>query len=167
MGEIVLHKLGYKIGFNVTDSMPLGIYILSNKTEKISTGDIVAFCLRKETYKLFFSRGYFSTQHGSCVDGFPAFIKKVIAQKGDLVEIKNNKVYVNSTEINHSKIFDEDAKGRKLDHLPTGYSHTLQSNELFVYGVGNERSLDSRYIGLILKDKILYKAEMLYEVKHK
>ena len=164
----IWHKiLGYGLGFNVSDSMPLGVYLSYKNTEKISNGDIIGFCVSDKTYDLFFVRGYISSKNGSCYNNFPAFIKKVVAKQGDLVEIKNNKLYVNSIEIKNSTIFDTDIKGRKLEHLQNGYSHVMQSDEIFAFGDNNIRSLDSRYIGLIKTDKILFKAKMLYKVSGK
>lgn len=164
----IWHKiLGYGLGFNVSDSMPLGVYLSYKNTEKISNGDIIGFCVSDNTYDLFFARGYITSQNGSCYNNLPAFIKKVLAQKGDIVEIKDNKLFVNSIEIKNSTIFDTDIKGRKLEHLQNGYSHVMQSDEIFAFGDNNIRSLDSRYIGLIKKDEILFKAKMLYKVSGK
>ena len=164
----IFHKiLGYGLGFNVSDSMPLGVYLSYKNTEKISTGDIIGFCVSEKTYDLFFLRGYITSKNGSCYNDFPPFIKKVIAKKGDLVEIKNNKLYVNSIEIKNSTIFDKDIKGRKLEHLENGYSHIMQNDEVFAFGDNNMRSLDSRYIGLIKTGVILFKAKILYQVSEK
>ena len=164
----VWHKiLGYGLGFNVSDSMPPGLYLSNKNTEKISNGDIIGFCASDKIYDLFISRGYINSKNGICKNDNPAFIKKVIAQQGDLVEVKNNKLYVNSIEIPNSTIFDNDKKGRRLDHLQNGYSHVLLRSELFAFGDNNIRSLDSRYIGLIKKDEILFKAKMLYKVSQK
>ena len=127
-------------------------------------------CFRQSSWNwfryfvLFFARGYINSKNGACNNDNPAFIKKVIAKQGDLVEIKNNKIYVNSIEIPNSTIFDTDKKGRKLDHLQNGYSHIMKSNEIFSFGDNNIRSFDSRYLGLIDKEKILFKAKMLYRV---
>ena len=161
----IFHKiLGFGLSFNVSDSMPLGLYFSSKKTEKISNGDIIGFCVSDKIYDLFIARGYINSKNGVCNNNNPAFIKKVIAKQGDFVEIKNSKIYVNLIEIPNSTIFDTDKKGRKLDHLQNGYSHIMKSNEIFSFGDNNIRSFDSRYLGLIDKEKILFKAKMLYRV---
>lgn len=70
-------------------------------------------------------------------------IKRLIAQEGDTIEIKNGQVFVNEME--------------RDNHLNTvGDVHLkLNKNEYFVLGDNRKVSNDSRYFGVIYSNQIL------------
>ena len=158
--------LGFRLGFNVTDSMPMGIYLQSSNIKNIKIGDVVSFCPKDKFISIYLERNYVRLKKdGFCGDERPLFIKKIIAQKGDTVEVKDHTVFINSKKIPRSFLFDTDENGLVLEHLPDGYRHELTENEFFCFGTGNERALDSRYYGIIHRDQIKFKSKILMEVK--
>lgn len=65
-------------------------------------------------------------------------IKRVIALPGDLLEVKDNVVYINGEEI----VADYDFIGKTED-----ITWQLMENQYFVMGDNREHSKDSRYYG--------------------
>ncbi|EOD00368.1 signal peptidase I [Caldisalinibacter kiritimatiensis] len=76
------------------------------------------------------------------------YIKRVIAVEGDLVEIKNGKVYVNGEELKETYIHKDIQTG---EYIKTLGNIKLKVPENYVYVLGDNRyrnaSKDSRYFG--------------------
>lgn len=78
------------------------------------------------------------------------FIKRVIAVEGDIVEIKNNRVYVNKNELVENYTMTNGITGFKNEkHWEIG------KDEVFVLGDNRDHSNDSRAFGPIKKDSIV------------
>ena len=77
-------------------------------------------------------------------------VKRVIGLPGDMVEYKNNILYINGEKIDEvfTDEITDDFSLKKLgyDIIPEGY--------YFVVGDNRDDSLDSRYLGLFKKDSI-------------
>ncbi len=86
-------------------------------------------------------------------------IKRVIGLPGETVEYKDNKLYING-ELIEENFNHKNTDDYILDkEIPEGY--------YFVVGDNRPDSLDSRYIGLIKKEEILGKTNLvLYPFKH-
>ena len=80
-------------------------------------------------------------------------IKRVIGLPGDMIEYKNNKLYVNEKEIK------EDFKHKKTDDFKLDIK--IPDDYYFVMGDNRPDSIDSRIIGLINKDEILGKTSLV------
>ena len=80
-------------------------------------------------------------------------IKRVIGLPGELIEYKDNKLYVND------KLVDENFLHKKTDD----YKLDKKIPEKYYFVVGDNRpdSLDSRYFGLVKKDEILGKTSLV------
>ncbi len=91
------------------------------------------------------------------------YIKRLIGLPGDKFEIKNQIVYINNTPLNepytiHSEPVLEGEASRPRDNfgpirIPLG--------NYFVMGDNREYSRDSRYFGLVQRDKIFGKADRI------
>ncbi len=80
-------------------------------------------------------------------------IKRVIGLPGDVIEVKDNKLYIND------KAYDEKylSKGTVTEDFELGElldSDKVPKNKYFVMGDNREKSLDSRIIGFIDEDDI-------------
>ncbi len=80
-------------------------------------------------------------------------IKRVIGLPGETVEYKNNKLYINNKNV-----------AEKFDHgLTNDYILNEKIPEGYYFVVGDNRPIsnDSRYIGLIKKEEILGKTNLI------
>ena len=80
-------------------------------------------------------------------------IKRVIGLPGDMVEYKDNKLYINE-KIVEENFLHKDTSDYKLDSV-------IPDNYYFVVGDNRSNSLDSRVFGLIKKDEILGKTSFV------
>lgn len=135
---------------NTSSSMPEGIYYTSNfKNKNFKKGEIISLKIPLNAREILYSREYMGSHTKK-------LIKKVAGKAGDLIEIKKNKVFINSEYV--GMISKLDSKGRSLtSSLKAGI---IPINKVFVLGM-IENSYDSRYFGLISKDIILKKAELI------
>lgn len=161
---VCAHFLSVKIGFNVSGSMPTGIYFMTGKLNmNFHSGDAISFCPPYENMNVYASRKYISeSKYGICYGKYSPFIKKIIAKKGDEIQVKNNFVYLNGELIHNSFIYENDDDGRTLSHLKNGFTKILSENEYFVFSNLVKHSLDSRYVGIVHKEDILSKVYLIY-----
>lgn len=80
-------------------------------------------------------------------------IKRVVGLPGELVEYKDNKLYINDKMIEEN-FLHKDTENYKLEK-------EIPDNYYFVVGDNRPNSLDSRVIGLIKKDEILGKTNLV------
>lgn len=90
------------------------------------------------------------------------FIKRVIGLPGDVIEVRDQVIYLNGTVLPESYIQHTDTHilaAHARDNLSPA---TVPPDSYFVLGDNREHSLDSRFWGYVHKDKILGKAEVIY-----
>lgn len=123
-----------------------GDHILVNKRAYWDTtpqrGDVVVFRFPEDETKL--------------------FVKRIIGLPGDVVEVRDQSIYLNGVVFPEPYIQHTDRNilaDNPRDHLPAA---TVPPNSYFVLGDNRESSLDSRFWGYVAKDKIIGKAESIY-----
>ncbi len=87
------------------------------------------------------------------------YVKRVIAAGGDVVDLRQGKIFVNNEE-------SEDTFGYGKTERATGaviYPYTVRAGNVFVLGDNREVSMDSRTFGEVsyrqIKGKILYRID--------
>lgn len=130
---------------NTTPSVKLGVYRIykMKENESINKGDLVVYKIPKEIQQL-------STLKDTDIPS----LKPVAAVYGDKIEIINSHIYVNGED------FGVIIKNKKLPH----FDGQLKEDEVLTLSKV-ENTLDGRYYGGIKKNKIKWKAKLVYEIK--
>jgi conjugative transfer signal peptidase TraF len=136
----MMRLAGYDI--NLSASMPIGIYALTN--DSVAIGQIVAVCLSPEIARIGRERGYLHA--GPCESGDQPVLKYVTAMAGDSIDVQPAGVTINSRVIPNSAVMERDRHGRPLPHVPWG-TITLQHEQVWLMSTQQPNSWDSRYYG--------------------
>ncbi len=88
------------------------------------------------------------------------FIKRVIGTPGDEIEIRNKQLYRNGEEVSEDYIRFADE--RVIDQRDRFGPETIPENSYFVLGDNRDESYDSRFWGVVEREKILGKAWVIY-----
>lgn len=87
-------------------------------------------------------------------------VKRVIGLPGDVIDIRDNKVWINDEALDESAyIYVWDSTWR-VAGAPIKYPYTVPEDHYFVLGDNRPESLDSRYFGPISRKQIISKAYM-------
>lgn len=123
-----------------------GDHILVNKRAYWDTtpqrGDVVVFRFPENEAKL--------------------FVKRIIGIPGDVVEVRDQSIYLNGAPFPETYIQHTDKNILADNPRDNVRATTVPPNSYFVLGDNRESSLDSRFWGYVAKDKILGKAESIY-----
>ncbi|CAM4473380.1 MAG: hypothetical protein LEGION0403_FIIPPAGN_02400 [Legionella sp.] len=140
---VFLFLVGIK--FNISDSIPKGIYRVHQG--EIKRNSFVLFCPDdREAFRLGKRRGYLN--HGFCSNDYGYVMKQVVALAGDEVSSTDKGVFVNHRQIRFSQPHIHDGFNRPMP-LWRVKKYTLQAGELVTMTNQNSLSFDSRYFGLI------------------
>ena len=90
------------------------------------------------------------------------FVKRVIGLPGDVVEVRDQIIYVNHELLREDYVEHTDhhvsAESPRDQLKPV----TVEADSYFVLGDNRESSLDSRFWGYVARDKVLGKAALIY-----
>jgi conjugative transfer signal peptidase TraF len=130
--------------FNLTPSMPLGIYrLVPVPNSAVARGMVVAVCAPTGASAFGRSRGYLSM--GRCPSGTEPLLKAIAGVAGDDVTVSARGVAVDGCMLANSRPFSRDLAGRRLTPWLSGH-YRLHRGQLWLYA-NNQRSWDSRYWG--------------------
>lgn len=125
-------------------SILIGDHILVNKrlyrNSKPQKGDIVVFTIPQEPSK--------------------DFIRRIIGLSGDVIEIKNKQLYINSQKIEEDYIINTDSN--ILQNRDNYGPVTVPEGSLFVLGDNRDNSYDSRFWGFLDSEKLKGKVATIY-----
>ena len=107
LSVFVLYGMGLR--WNITSSVPLGIYV-EDASREARRGDYVRTCVPENWQEQALSRGYIGRGIG-CVDYTQALVKRVVGQPGDSIEVSELGVYVNGSLLEGSKPLRRDRVG--------------------------------------------------------
>lgn len=134
--------------YNLTSSIPTGLYKIYDFNDKLQKGDIVVFNISLKDKNFMLKRGYINKR-------IKGLIKKVIAIEGDKVEI-GKYLKVNGKII--KTLPDIDTLGRVLPKKNGVY--ILKEGEYFLIG-DNINSYDSSYLGIVNDSQVLKRAKLI------
>ena len=151
LSVLMLWGLIYAAGIrvNITPSIPLGVYQLSNEPQV--TGSYVLFCPPPApVFAMAKARGYLGA--GFCPGGYGQLMKRLVAANNDRVTINAEGVAINGQRLPLSKPIKLDGGGRPLTHYVKSW--VLDSDEVLVMADSNSGSFDGRYFGSIQRSQI-------------
>ena len=97
------------------------------------------------------------------------YIKRVIGLPGDIIEYKNDELYINNKK--YDEPYLDEFKGKLTDGQPLTYDFNLKEltgsekvpdGELFVLGDNRRISKDSRIIGMIKEKDIMADVKFVF-----
>jgi conjugative transfer signal peptidase TraF len=130
--------------FNLTSSLPIGLYRVTSDSPTIERGAIVLYCLPPRVAGFAHDRGYVP-RGGPCPGGLTPIGKIVAALPGDMVVVTADGIKVNGTLQLHSRPLGFDRWGNQLPRLSQA-SYLTHPGYLWLLSP-SERSFDSRYLG--------------------
>ncbi len=130
--------------FNLTTSLPTGLYRVTSDSRTLERGTIVLYCLPPSIARFAHERGYVPTG-GRCAEGLVPIGKVVVALSADTVTVTTAGIAVNSKRQPHSRPLFLDRTGKKLPQLRPGV-YVTHPGYIWLLAP-SDRSFDSRYLG--------------------
>jgi conjugative transfer signal peptidase TraF len=142
-------RLARIVKINMTDSMPLGVYLLRAAT--IDPQRIVVACPPAAAARIGLENGYLA--FGSCASGAAPVLKYVAAIGGSEIRVSAAGIAVDGRVLANSSAHRLDRRGRLIPRFADG-TYRLAANEVWLYSPA-PWSWDSRYFGPVTKDQIV------------
>jgi len=148
--------LAFHCRINMTNSMPRGLYREVNAPLK--KGALVEVCLPVSIAKLGLERHYIHP--GNCPGQAEPLLKQVAGLTGDEIELQQGYVAINGKRWPNSATLYADENQRIMPSIARG-NYTLRQSEVWLMGLRDPRSWDSRYYGAIDQQHIKSTVEPL------
>ena len=142
-------KMGIRLTYQQTGSMPEGIYLVY-PSEVLVDGNDVLFEPNKNIESYMIERGYLQKD--------TPLLKQIVATKNDDVCIADKVLFING--LPKGKVHSYDTEGRPL--MQAEICRQLKAGEYFVMGISSSYSFDSRYYGVVTQNQIIGKAKLLW-----
>lgn len=140
--------LGIRV--NTSPSIPVGVYILENKS--IEKGEYVIWCPPpRSVFLTAKKRGYITG--GFCPGNLGYIMKVVLGTPGDTIGVNKGGVFVNGSKVPFSAQRSTDPGGRPLPSLVLS-RYVLSNSEYLLMSDTNPLSFDGRYFGPINRKQI-------------
>jgi conjugative transfer signal peptidase TraF len=147
----------FRVGLTPSDSScSEGFYRLIDAP--IRRGELVAGCLPVNAEEEGLTRGYLT--NGDCPGGAEPVLKVIFGLPGDEVDVEAGWIAINGKRLTNSATVTRDSVGRLLTHVMWG-KRRVAPHEVWLFGLKNRRSWDSRYFGPIPSQEIRGVAEPL------
>jgi conjugative transfer signal peptidase TraF len=142
---------------NLSESMPLGLYLL-RPTTSIHAGDLVIACPPRAAQSVGLANGYLARGHVvirgyECAAGSAPVLKYAIGVAGDELEIDGRGLSLNGRLLSRRPRALMDRHQRRLDSLANG-RYRIQKGDVWLYSP-ERYSWDSRYFGTIKESDVL------------
>jgi conjugative transfer signal peptidase TraF len=153
---------GFIGGFHLilSPSIPPGIYRETN--EPVTRGALVVACLPLEIARFAKERGYLP--FGFCEGWVQPVIKVVGAVEGDVVEVHEAGVSINSVRLENSAVMAADSKGRALFHVEFR-QYQVEKGQVWLFSTHVQNAWDSRYFGSIEIERVISAAQPVWVVE--
>lgn len=158
---VLLATAGLGLTYNMTPSLPPGVYRIRPLAAEPVRGDVVGFCLAGEPARMALARGYVHPQgleplvYGTrCASGVAVIGKPVAGLPGDTVEVNTRGVLVNGRLLHRSRVQRHDRSGRMLPAASNG-KRILRAGEFWLQSEFAQNSFDSRVVGPVPANSIL------------
>ncbi|PHV71123.1 signal peptidase I [Sporanaerobium hydrogeniformans] len=86
--------------------------------------------------------------------GKESWVKRVIGEPGDLIDIREGNVYVNGEKLDESSYLAGEGISEPTHATSIIFPYQVGEDEYFLMGDNRPESGDSRYIGAVKRDKI-------------
>ena len=148
----------YGIRINMTRSLPLGLYLITTDPH----ARLVVFCPPVGSMDESAKRGYRGHSYGlGCPDGAPPLLKPVVALPGQDIAVSIKGISVERRLLPNTAPLPFDAKHRPLRAWPEG-EYVVEPGTFWVASTFHPGSYDSRYLGPIRQDQVLYRLRPLW-----
>lgn len=151
---------GLGLTYNLSASLPAGIYQIRRLTADPVRGEVVGVCLRGTAAALARERHYVQLEgiqpwvYGVRCGRVAVIGKAVAAVPGDTVEVSLRGIYVNGSLLPNSALRTHDRLGRSLPHAGLG-ARVLGPGEFWIQSPHSSLSYDSRIFGPIYREQIV------------
>ena len=87
-----------------------------------------------------------------------SWVKRVVGEPGDTIDILDGNVYVNGEQLDESSYLVDSGISNPIQSMSVSFPYKVPSGEYFLMGDNRPQSHDSRYLGAIKREKIYGKA---------